>query len=475
MKFFLFLILLTISFFLISCKLEIPIKEMNSAKSGIKRSYEVKADKYDPENLKKAEAFLLLSHDYLKKEDVKKAKEEAINSAKASETAINNSLPKLAADSLNEARKAKDDLQNLNPELSAADEYKMGLDTLKKAEDFNTSKQYWESHLESKKAMPIFILTKNLCLAALPALIEKHKNLTVRKNELESNKWADEWKTELLEADKFLMSAGSDISSENLKAASAYLTEAENKLNSVKVKILRISSKESIDVMREEIKLLAQNRGNEFAEQELTNAETSLNDADAFLTADDSGNASQKILDAEKNLFTVRDKINKGTALERIKSVEILFEKVKLKDIEKKYTADFDNAESILNESKKHYDEGALEISMSKAYESEALLNSISIALEKDSGSIVSGTESEKIAEEEKDKIYIVKYRKNNTDCLWRISRAVYKNSKLWPLIYKANKHQIKNPDLIFPGQRFIIPPLPRRDKLVSKRRSSSR
>jgi len=31
----------------------------------------------------------------------------------------------------------------------------------------------------------------------------------------------------------------------------------------------------------------------------------------------------------------------------------------------------------------------------------------------------------------------------------------------MWPVIYVANKDQIKDPDLIFPGQRFRIPPLP--------------
>ncbi len=466
MKKTLLLLLISMSIFVLSCKIEIPIKEMNSAKSGIKRSYEVKADKYDPENLKKAEAFLLLSHDYLKKEDVKKAKDEAINSAKASETAINNSLPKLAADSLNEAQKAKDDLQNLNPEVYAAEEYKMANETLKKAADSNTSKQFWESYLDSKKAKPVFILAKELCLAALPGIKEKQKILTARKNELESSKWADEGKTELLEADKFLASAGADISAENLKSASANLTEAENKLNTAKVKILKISARESIAVMREEIKVLTQNRGNEFAEQELSSAAVSLNDADAYLTADDSENTSQKILEAEKILAAARAKINRGSALERIKSVENLFEKVKLSDKEKKFTADFDDAESILNESKKYYDESALELSMSKADESEALLNSISIALEKDSGSMVSGIDSEKIASDEK--IYIVKYRKKNTDCLWRISLIVYKNARLWPLIYKANKQQIKDPDLIFPGQRFIIPPYP--EKSIKKK-----
>jgi len=45
-------------------------------------------------------------------------------------------------------------------------------------------------------------------------------------------------------------------------------------------------------------------------------------------------------------------------------------------------------------------------------------------------------------------------------ECLWFISGYddIYANPLQWPLIYKANKDRIKNPDLIYPGQVFIIP-----------------
>lgn len=45
-------------------------------------------------------------------------------------------------------------------------------------------------------------------------------------------------------------------------------------------------------------------------------------------------------------------------------------------------------------------------------------------------------------------------------ECLWIISEyeRVYANPFMWPLIYKANRLQIKDPDLIFPGQIFQIP-----------------
>lgn len=45
-------------------------------------------------------------------------------------------------------------------------------------------------------------------------------------------------------------------------------------------------------------------------------------------------------------------------------------------------------------------------------------------------------------------------------DSLWDIAARsiIYQNAYQWPLIFKANRDQIKDPDLIFPGQRFDIP-----------------
>ena len=44
-------------------------------------------------------------------------------------------------------------------------------------------------------------------------------------------------------------------------------------------------------------------------------------------------------------------------------------------------------------------------------------------------------------------------------ECLWIIAsyKEIYNDPFMWPLIYKANKEKIKDPDLIFPGQLFSI------------------
>lgn len=45
-------------------------------------------------------------------------------------------------------------------------------------------------------------------------------------------------------------------------------------------------------------------------------------------------------------------------------------------------------------------------------------------------------------------------------DSLSKIAKHFYGKASLWPRIFEANKDQIKNPDLIHPGQKLVIPEL---------------
>ena len=52
-------------------------------------------------------------------------------------------------------------------------------------------------------------------------------------------------------------------------------------------------------------------------------------------------------------------------------------------------------------------------------------------------------------------KSYVVK----QDDCLWKISKVYYGNGAQWRRIYDVNKKVIgKNPHLIYPGQKLVIP-----------------
>ncbi|MEW6652905.1 MAG: LysM peptidoglycan-binding domain-containing protein [Bacteroidota bacterium] len=60
-----------------------------------------------------------------------------------------------------------------------------------------------------------------------------------------------------------------------------------------------------------------------------------------------------------------------------------------------------------------------------------------------------------------------ISYEVVRGDHLWGIAKKKehYANPFAWPIIYKANRDQIKNPDLIFPKQMFQIPNLTEEEK----------
>ncbi len=70
----------------------------------------------------------------------------------------------------------------------------------------------------------------------------------------------------------------------------------------------------------------------------------------------------------------------------------------------------------------------------------------------------VEGTETpKKVAKAEK--ISKDSYTVEKSDTLWGIAgkSEVYSDSFQWPLIFKANRDSIKDPDLIYPKQNFTI------------------
>ena len=46
-------------------------------------------------------------------------------------------------------------------------------------------------------------------------------------------------------------------------------------------------------------------------------------------------------------------------------------------------------------------------------------------------------------------------------DSLWALSRLAYGDGSRYAVIFKANRDKIQNPNLIYPGQTFVLPQKP--------------
>jgi nucleoid-associated protein YgaU len=70
------------------------------------------------------------------------------------------------------------------------------------------------------------------------------------------------------------------------------------------------------------------------------------------------------------------------------------------------------------------------------------------------------GGEETMVEETPEESPYMGGYLVVSGDSLWTISGqdTIYGDPYMWPLIYKANSGQIKDADLIYPGQYFYIP-----------------
>ena len=81
-------------------------------------------------------------------------------------------------------------------------------------------------------------------------------------------------------------------------------------------------------------------------------------------------------------------------------------------------------------------------------------------ALQADSSTTASDSSSSSGSAAADDSPYLGGYLVVGGDSLWSIAGqdSIYANPFMWPLIYKTNSGQIKDADLIFPGQYLYIP-----------------
>jgi nucleoid-associated protein YgaU len=126
---------------------------------------------------------------------------------------------------------------------------------------------------------------------------------------------------------------------------------------------------------------------------------------------------------------------------------------------------EINGAKEMLKTARSQYDGGQYNESIQSSDEAARLagiaLSTASKTPAENNVAVNDTTKNQKPEETVSDEydIYTVQYFKDKAkDCLWFIAGKFYKNPKKWPTIYKANKDQIKNPDLIRPGWKLKVP-----------------
>jgi nucleoid-associated protein YgaU len=166
------------------------------------------------------------------------------------------------------------------------------------------------------------------------------------------------------------------------------------------------------------------------------NADEALLAALKNAAAEKLASAEKAVAQAEKSKFAADKKVEMNAAREAL-----------------------ENAKSRLSESK--YKE-------SIAASEEALRLSMIVMNKKiEAAEVAEGSEAgqkqqqqQQVADEKDYILYTVQWREKYKDCLWYIAKKFYKNGMLWKKIYTANRDQIRDPNLIYPGWVLKVPKL---------------
>ncbi|MCX7679256.1 MAG: LysM peptidoglycan-binding domain-containing protein [Spirochaetes bacterium] len=461
-----------ILFSIISCKLDVPIREMSMAKTTITRAIEVKSEKYSPEELNAAKNLLLECHTEIMKEELDKAKTLAEKSAAEAEKAIEKSLPLLANDSLSEAKKIFDEADLLYASKYSPASFACSENLLREASSLQEAKQYWESYQKSTEALTNALKAKSDSEPYIPK-VKEEINTTLSIAEDLNTKGGERYASPTIATIKEkLIRAKEKVDASNLKESVPLLEEAKTLLADAQEQTLRGASSAKI---ADAENLLTQTKNHSLSssyKNEIANAEEIIKTAKNLHENKDYHNSIGKAdhaisLLSELGLsLSVKENELKGEAEARLSNAKKLLE-------EKKKIDGSRFAEKIATASK-HVEQGE-KLFHEKEYVRS--LNESDSALAILQGIQIEGIEPEtatKIKYGEEPATYTVKYNPKDRDCLWKISWRTYGNPKFWPLIYVANKDKIRDPDLIFPGQVLTIPIIPERSKVIKEEKKQN-
>ncbi|MDH5717243.1 MAG: hypothetical protein OEZ22_06360 [Spirochaetia bacterium] len=394
-----------------------PLEEMSLAKHKISKAESVKADKYAPGYYRSAIDELKKSHGKVTEDNMAEAKNHALEAQKFADQAFEKAAPALAEATKKEAEAAIQEAEKAFAEEFAAAELENAKKLLAEGDELFGKKDFINAYQKFEASREEAVKARNI--AESQAEIMKRNIAEIEDTINEAVKYGAEQSAPdaLKNAREKLELAKEAVEGLNLKDAAAYIDEAA------------ASARQALMIGHKDW-------------------------------------ASKLLIQAEAAIKTAQEKIDKLNKSAEDKKIKKFFET----DVEAQAALNSMNetmeaAQNSYDLARQSLENEAYEDSVNQSEEAIRLAKIIEDQIPQLIAMASRGKGSEvqtvPVTTKEGWKTYKVRLIPNKRDCLWRIAEYdfIYDNPLLWPKIYKANKAQIKNPDLIFPGQIFDIPP----------------
>jgi len=224
---------------------------------------------------------------------------------------------------------------------------------------------------------------------------------------------------------------------------------------------------------RAEFQLATDEGAQNYAPDQYMSAEEALNQADQLMEQGKYKEAREKALQALELARQARanSRENRNSSSRSAKEMyDLALDAVNKANKAGGYTFVEDqmrDAQATLEQAKMAYDAGDYmtakslsEEALVKAQKVEAMANEIH---EQKNAEVKQQVAMGMEGSEATPKAYPTNHVVIKGESLWWIAeyKQIYNDPFQWPLIYKANRSQIKDPDLIFPDQNFVIPRSP--------------
>jgi nucleoid-associated protein YgaU len=216
---------------LASCDLQVPIKEMTTAKILISQAEKANAEEYAPEDLNLAKEDLLKSHTFVAEGDIDRAERRALTAQEYAKKALSTSLPKYA---LNEINIAKEEYQKADALLAqrlAPEDFQQGVNLLNAAIASYNAKTYWDAHDKAMQSTDFSKTAQEKSLARVPELKEQVNQIKEQIAQAKNLRAAESQTQNLNNAETSINAADTKINNNELKAGFIDIQQAQRFLN----------------------------------------------------------------------------------------------------------------------------------------------------------------------------------------------------------------------------------------------------